>query len=139
MDQPTATRLLDDLHAAQNTFYAGGDGTALRHLLTEDVVWTVPGRNRIAGTYRGLDEVFAYFTRRRDLASRTFRMHRADVLVGSGDKVAALTDGTAVVGGEQRRWSTVGLYGLRELRIEACWLLPLDAALFDEIWGPEPS
>jgi hypothetical protein len=52
--------------------------------------------------------------------------------------VAALheaTEGDAVIDGVERRWSTVGLYRLRERRVAACWLLPLDAAAFDAIWA----
>ena len=79
-------------------------------------------------------EVLGYFARRRDPAGRTFQMHRRDVLVGDGAEIAALTDGTAVVGGRERQWSTVGLYELRDMRIARCWLLPLDPAEFDDIW-----
>ena len=126
--------VLQRLHAAQGEFYAGGSGEGLRALLAEDVVWTVPGRNAIAGVYEGIDAVFAYFARRRDLADRTFRMHPGEVLTGDGDHVAALTDGSAVIDGTERRWSTVGLYRFRGEQIAACWLLPLDADAFDEIW-----
>lgn len=135
MDRERATALLDELHAAQNAFYAGGDDRALRGLLTEDIAWTVPGSNRIAGAYRGLHEVLAYFARRRDIAAGTFRMRRLDVLAGMTDRIAALTDGTATVDGIERSWSTVGLYAVRGARIEACWLLPLDPAAFDAVWS----
>jgi hypothetical protein len=63
-------------------------------------------------------------------------MHRGDVLTGSGDSVAVLTDGTAVVDGVERRWSTVGLYTLRGDRVAECRLIPFDQAEFDEIWTP---
>ncbi|TDD70090.1 hypothetical protein E1262_11045 [Jiangella aurantiaca] len=134
MDRNAAVALLDELHAAQNRYYGGGDGTALRALLTDDITWTVPGDNSIAGTYRGLGEVFEYFDRRRRLADDTFRMHRHDVLSGDGDGVAALTDGTATIDGVDWTWSTVGLYRVRSGRIAACWLLPLDQGLFDRVW-----
>jgi len=94
VDRAGATALLARLHEAQNEFYGGGDGRALRDLLADNITWTVPGRNAIAGTYRGLDAVLGYFTRRRALADATFRMHRRDVLAGEGERVAALTDGT---------------------------------------------
>lgn len=135
MDRAEATDLLDRLHAAQNQHYAGGSSAAVEALLTEDVTWTVPGDNAIAGTYRGLEEVLAYFGRRREIAGGTFRMRRLDVLAGEGSRVAALTDGVAIVGGVERRWSTVGLYEVRDGRIAACWLLPLDAREFDAIWS----
>lgn len=136
MDRSRATALLDELHQAQNDFYAGGDSDALRGLLVPDITWVIPGKSPLAGSYRGLDEVFDYFRRRRDLATGTFRMHRRDVLVGDGDRIAALTDGTATIAGHERRWSTVGVYDVLDQRqIAACWLLPFDQREFDAIWS----
>ena len=127
--------LLARLHAAQGAFYAGGPAEPLRALLAADVVWTVPGDNAIAGRYAGVDAVMAYFARRRDHAGRTFRMHPGEILTGDGDHVAVLTDGTAMIGGAEHRWSTVGLYRFRGDSLAACWLLPLDQAAFDRIWA----
>jgi ketosteroid isomerase-like protein len=134
VDRAEAIELLDRLHGAQNEYYGGGSGAALEALLAPGIVWTVPGSSPIAGTYRGRREVFGYFDRRRDLAAGTFRMIRRDVLAGAGDRVAALTDGVATIGGAGHRWSTVGLYEVAAGRIAACWLLPLDPVAFDAIW-----
>lgn len=125
MERSAALRLLAELHKAQNTFYAGGDDTMLRKILSPEVEWSVPGKNAIAGLYRGLDEVLGYFAHRRDIAGQTFQIHRRDVLVGEGPDIAALTDGKAVVRGHERQWSTVGLYTVCDGRIAKCWLLPL--------------
>ena len=135
MDRATAGEILTRLHTAQGAFYAGEDDTAVREVLTDDIEWHVPGDNAIAGDYHGIDEVLDYFTRRRDLASRSFRMRARDILTGFGDEVAALTDGTATIDGVEHAWSTVGLYRLRGDRIAACWLLPLDPEAFDAIWS----
>lgn len=135
MNRDAAIDLLDRLHQAQNDFYAGGAGTGLQPFLAPVITWYVPGDNHIAGTYRGLDEVLDYFRRRRDLADRTFQMRRRDVLVGDGDRVAALTDGFATIRGVHHRWSTVGLYDVVDRQIAACWLLPLDQLGFDAIWS----
>jgi ketosteroid isomerase-like protein len=135
MDRNDAVALLDQLHTAQNEFYAGGFGAALEQLLAPNITWTVPGDNPIAGTYRGLEEVLDYFRRRRDLADRTFQVIRRDVLVGDGDRVAALADGFATIRGVDHRWSTVGLYDVLDQQITACWLLPLDQLAFDAIWS----
>jgi uncharacterized protein len=134
VDREPTLALLARLHEAQRAFYAGGPAEPLRDLLTDDVVWRVPGDNAIAGVYEGAQAVMGYFARRRDLAARTFTLHPGDVLVGEGDHVAVLTDGIAVIGGEQRHWSTVGLYRLHDERVAACSLLPLDAPAFDAIW-----
>jgi ketosteroid isomerase-like protein len=135
MERDEARRILARLHEAQGAFYAGGPAEPLRAVLTDDIAWTVPGRNAIAGEYHGIEAVMAYFARRRDLASGSFRMHPGDLLTGSGNCVAVLTDGSATFGGVERRWSTVGLYELRGERVAACWLLPLDQAAFDAIWA----
>ena len=126
--------LLARLHAAQGAFYAGGPAEPLRARLTEDILWTVPGDNAIAGRYAGIDAVMAYFARRRDHAGRTFRLAPREILTGDGDHVAVLTDGTATIDGADHRWSTVGLYRFRGDLVAACWLLPLDPAAFDRIW-----
>lgn len=135
MDRDTAIDLLDRLHRAQNRFYAGGSGAALEQLLAPDITWTVPGDSPLAGTYRGLEDVLGYFRHRRDLADHTFRLKRRDVLVGDGDRVAALTDGFATIRDVEHRWSTVGLYEVIGRQIAACWLLPLDQRAFDAIWS----
>ena len=136
MDRASATAILDRVHAAQNEFYGGGSDAALRALLDPGISWTVPGHSPIAGTYRGLEEVFAYFARRRDRAAGSFRMHRRDVLAGDGTRIVALTDGTASISGAEHAWSTVGLYDIPdEAHIAACWLLPLDQVAFDAIWS----
>ncbi|MDQ2727174.1 MAG: nuclear transport factor 2 family protein [Actinomycetota bacterium] len=129
MDRIAAVALVDRLHGAQNQFHGGGEDAPLSELLAADVTWTVPGENRIAGVYHGLDEVFAYFRRRRALVGATFRMHRRDILVGVGDRLAALTNGTASIAGQDRGWSTVGLYDVTaQGRTARCWFLPLDPA-----------
>jgi hypothetical protein len=135
MNRGAAIGLLDRLHNAQNEFYAGGSGAALEQLLAPNITWSVPGDNRIAGNYRGLEEVFGYFRRRRDLADHTFQMKRRDVLVGDGNRIAALTDGFATIHDVDHRWSTVGLYDVIGPQIAACWLLPLDQRAFDAIWS----
>jgi ketosteroid isomerase-like protein len=136
VDREVAEAVLGRLHAAQGELYAGGDTEPVREVLTDDVAWHVPGRNAIAGSYRGIDEVIGYFVRRRALAENTFRLHPGELMVGDGEHVAVLTDGTAVIAGIERRWSTIGLYRIRHDRVAACWLLPLDPEAFDEIWSP---
>jgi len=135
MDRATAAETLRRLHATQGEFYACGDAAPLRALLTDDIEWHVPGSSPIAGDHVGPEAVMDYFARRRDRAARTFRMEPGDLLTGDGDRVAVLTDGLATLGGREERWSTVGLYRLRDGRIAGCWLLPLDPAAFDRIWS----
>src|SRR3954453_209212 len=129
-----AIEVLERLHAAQARLYRDGDPGPVQEILTEDIIWVGPGASPIAGTYRGRTEVLNYMVARRGVADGTFRMHPEDVLTGDGDFAAVLTDGTAVIGGVERRWSTVGLYRLRGDRVAECRLMPFDQARFREIW-----
>jgi ketosteroid isomerase-like protein len=130
-----ALQLLARLHTAQNAFYSGGEEGELRTLLTPDIAWHVPGRNLIAGTYRGHDQVIAYYTRRRDLAGNTFQITNRDVLAGHSNTIAAIADGTATVDGTTHRWTAVGLYTIIDNQVAECWLLPTEPDLFDRIWS----
>lgn len=137
IDRVIAADLLGRLHRAQGVFYAGGDDGPLRAVLDPEVSWYIPGRNAIAGEYHGVDAVLGYMTARRSLANSSFRLHPGELLVGSQDHIASLTDGSAVIDGTERRWSTVGLYRVSGGRIAECRLLPFDAEEFDDIWrGP---
>lgn len=134
MDRKLAVSRLNRLHRAQDAFHAGKADAELRRLLTDDVLWVIPGDNSIAGTYEGIDSVMTYFRRRRELADRSFRLHAREILVGDGELLAALTDGTALLGGVEHRWSTIGLYRFRDELVSSCRLVPFDQAEFDRIW-----
>jgi hypothetical protein len=43
MDRSAAVSLFHRFHQAQSSFYAGGQDTELRALLSEDITWQVPG------------------------------------------------------------------------------------------------
>ena len=135
MQRAHAVVVLERLHAAQNAMYGGGELAPMRELLCEDIVWTIPGDNAIAGEHRGIEAVLDYFRRRRELAGNSLRLHPGEVLVGDGEHLAALVDGSATIGGVERRWSTLGLYRLRGERIAECRLLAFDQAVFDEVWS----
>jgi hypothetical protein len=57
MNRDDAITLLYRLRSAQNEFYVGGSGAALRRSLAADITWIISANNSSAGTYRGLDEV----------------------------------------------------------------------------------
>jgi uncharacterized protein len=135
VERERAAEFIEALHRAQARLYAGGAVGPVRSLLCVDIVWHVPGLSPIAGDHEGIEDVIAYMLRRRELADRTFRMHPRELLVGEGEHFAALTDGSAVIAGRRREWSTIGVYRLRGARLAECWLVPFDQAEFDSIWS----
>jgi hypothetical protein len=85
--------------------------------------------------YIGVAEVLDYMERRRRLAACTLRLVRRDVLVGRGQRIAAVTDVVALRSDKVHTWGTAGLYEVADGRIRRCWMLPLDAADSDAIWS----
>lgn len=132
--------LVEELHRRQGEMYAGGSIDAVVALLAEDIVWHVPGRSPIAGDHRGIEQVIDYFERRRRLANATMRMHPGEV-IAEGDAVAQFVEGTAVLGGEQVSWQTIGIYrvDIEHRWIREVWLVSLDSELFDKMWSGEPA
>jgi uncharacterized protein len=137
----SGAEIVDAFYAAQRRFYATGDAgdsgdavAGMRLLLAGDVEWHIPGRNAIAGTYRGPDEVLRYFSKRRKLADSTFRVTSRGMLAGA-DQVVHFADGEAVIDGRLRTWGTVGIFRISDGRIAECRLLPFDQYEFDEIWA----
>jgi ketosteroid isomerase-like protein len=127
--------VVDGFYAVQKRFYAGEEvEDELRAFLAPDVRWTVPGRSPIAGDHRGVEEALAYFRDRRARAAATMRVIEREVLT-AGDIVVRFADGEAELGGELRRWRTVGVFRVADGRITECRLLPFDQYEFDAIWS----
>ncbi|HEY3213419.1 MAG TPA: nuclear transport factor 2 family protein [Actinomycetota bacterium] len=110
------------------------DDASLAALLTEAVVWHVPGRSAISGEYRGKDEVMGYVRRRRDLTADTFEITVHDVLAND-EHGLVIASGRAKRGGKAVAWRAHGLYRFEDGKIAECWLLPEDQTVFDEIWA----
>lgn len=128
--------LVAELHRRQGEMYAGGPVEPVLELLSEDVVWHVPGTSPIAGDHRGKAQVATYFERRRGLADSTMRMSPGPMLA-EGDAIAQFVTGSATLAGEPVAWQTIGAYRADPERGLICevWLIPLDSALFDRIWS----
>jgi ketosteroid isomerase-like protein len=129
--------LVAELHRRQGAMYAGGPVDPVVELLAGDIVWHVPGRSPIAGDHRGVEEVIAYFERRRELSSATMQMHPGEA-IATGDAVAQLVEGSATLDGQRVSWQTFGIYCVdTEHRwIREVWLVPLNGDLFDRVWSP---
>jgi 2'-5' RNA ligase len=121
-------------YAEQGGAYAGGGFEGVASLLSEDVVWHVPGSSPIAGQHRGVEAVLAYMDARRRMMDGTFRVtvHGAALIAG---RVVQLAGGNAVRDGREVTWDTVGVFRVAGGRIAECWLIPFDQAEFDRIWS----
>jgi ketosteroid isomerase-like protein len=130
----SAEEAVREFHRRQSHFYGGGEAGPLREMLTDDVVWHVPGRNPIAGDHTGIDAVMEYFQLRRALARATFQVHVREIM-SAGDLVVQLAGGTAELGGREVAWETVGMFRVREGKLAEGRLVPFDQYLFDQVWS----
>jgi ketosteroid isomerase-like protein len=59
---------------------AAGDGRTLAQLLTSDTVWVIRGRGKLAGEYRGPDEIFGLWKSIAAQSGGGLRLEVEDVL-----------------------------------------------------------
>jgi 2'-5' RNA ligase len=121
-------------YAEQARAYAGGGFDGVSELLSDDVVWHVPGASAIAGEHRGVEAVLAYMDTRRRMMDNSLRVTVHGVALIAG-RVVQLAGGRAVRDGHEVSWETVGVFRVLGGRIAECWLIPFDAASFDRIWS----
>lgn len=113
---------------------ADRDDRLLAEVFADDIAWHVPGKNLIAGEYRGRDQVMEYVRRRRALVDDTFEVAVEDVLAND-EHGSVIASGSAVRDGKRLEWRAHGLYRFENGRIAECWLLPEDQHAFDAIWS----
>ncbi len=69
--------------------FAQRDLKTLGELFADEVVWHVPGRSALSGTFRGQDQVFAYFRNLREMSGGTFKAEARDFMT-SDERVVSL-------------------------------------------------
>lgn len=79
-----------------------GDQATLRELLSPDVAQHVPGSSQLAGEYKGIDSVLAYYGKLAELTAGTLRADLVDVFGDGQGHVTALHQITATRNGATR-------------------------------------
>jgi ketosteroid isomerase-like protein len=106
------------------------DAEMVAGLLTDDVVYHFPGSNPMSGTYRGRDEVMAFFRRFPTRLDGPPTIETHDVLASEAHG-ADLSQLVAERGGRRHTWRTVRIYHLAEDRISEVFVTIEDQAAFD--------
>jgi ketosteroid isomerase-like protein len=68
--------------------FSKGDLDTVRALFDPDAVRHAPGRSRLSGDHRGVDDILDYFARTMELTAGTFRVELHDVLANDEHAVA---------------------------------------------------
>ena len=125
-EHPTAA-LIRDLYAA---FFAG-DMETVSNGFADDIIFHVPGRSPLSGTYYGKDQVFAMFTAEAELLSDV-KTEIHDVL-GSDDHVVVLKADSVTRNGRTWSGSDVDVMHVKDGKIAEFWNVFPDVYGYDEL------
>lgn len=96
--------------------FAKGDMETIDGMFCDDVVWNMPGRSPLAGTYRGKNEVFEFFGKTMDVTDGTFKTEVVDVC-GNDERVFCCTKDVATVEGETLEEEVCAIYTFRDGKV----------------------
>jgi uncharacterized protein len=114
--------------------FGKGDIETLNDLFADDIAWNVPGRNQLAGTYRGKDEVLGVFQKTAELTGGTFKLEMHDLLAND-DHVVGLIHATGEHDGKKLEDNSVQIFHIKNGKVTEQWLHPGDPYATDEFWG----
>jgi ketosteroid isomerase-like protein len=114
--------------------FAAQDMATLDQLFADDIVWHVPGRSQLAGTFRGKQEVFGTFQKVGELTSGTFELDIHAVLADD-DHAVVLTRVTGQREGRKLDDTAVQVFHIKDGKVTEQWLHPGDLYANDDFWG----
>lgn len=125
-----ARALVEKLYVARSR----GDLAAIADCFTLDAVWRYPGKNPLAGEYRGRMDVTSFFRKLRELTDDNFETKACHVL-SEGD-IAVVHEGpTGARNGRTLGWDTLLLLRIRDNRIAEGKVFQHIQYELDEFWS----
>jgi uncharacterized protein len=126
---PNVARIMDGYAA-----FAKGDFAVLNDLFAEDVLWHEPGRNQLAGDYRGRDAVYEFFGRLMELTEGSLRLDIQTVFADDEHGVA-LVASSASRGGRSVTAKDAHIFRLRDGMVVEFWNASTNPYAYDELLG----
>ena|SRR5205085_235122 len=114
--------------------FARGDFAALSDLLADTVVWHVPGRSLVAGSYHGREELLGYFGQLVELSGGTFKAESRDI-VANDKHVVSLEHLTAERAGKSLDIELALVVRVSDGRIVEARDYFSDQNVWDEFWS----
>lgn len=128
-EHPNIARLREGYAA-----FGKGDFAALNELFAEDVVWHNPGRNQLAGDYRGRDAVYEFFGRLMEITEGSFRLD-VHALLADDEHGVALVRSTAHRGDKSLETRDTHVFHLRDGWVTEFWGASTDQYAIDDFIG----
>ena len=112
-----------------------GDQATLGGLISPDVVWHQPGKNRFSGTHRGMAAVGPMLGAMMEVSKGTFAITRADHYMANGDWVAITIEFAGEANGHTMKQAGVDLIRIDGGKIVEVKLFSSDPVQEDAFWG----
>jgi len=113
--------------------FSKGDMETIAKIFDPNIRWTVSGRNKISGTYNGLEETFAFFGKLMELTDGTFAVGIHDLLA-SDDHVVVLVKESASRQGKALESDDVHVWHIDKGKAVEFWGISKDQHEVDEFW-----
>lgn len=126
-EHPNVARIRDGYAA-----FAKGDLAALDEVFAEDIVWHEPGRNELAGEFRGRDAVYAHFGKLAEILQGSFHMELQAVFADDEHGVA-LVKSSSTYNGRTLTGYGAHIFRLRDGRVMEFWGAETDPYALDEL------
>jgi uncharacterized protein len=114
--------------------YAEADIAAIDQLLTDDVVFHVPGRHPLSGTYVGKAEVFGYMGQIAALSESAKGGFEVHSVTGDDEHAVSLMTGTIEHDGVRFVRPTVHVFHVNGARVTEFWEASLAQHAEDQFW-----
>lgn len=114
--------------------FGKGDMDTLNDLLSDDIVWHVPGNNPLSGDYRGKDAVYGLFAKIVEQSGGTLRQDIHDVLANDEHAVVMVV-ARAERQGKKLDDRQVHVLHLKDGKATEFWNHFGDQAAVDEFWS----
>ena len=111
-----------------------GDQATLGSLISPDVIWHQPGKNRFSGTHKGMASVGSMLGAMMEVSKGTFAITRADHYMANGDWVAITIEFAGEAHGLKMKQAGVDLIRIEGGKIVEVKLFSSDQAQEDAFW-----
>ena len=112
-----------------------GDQATLGSIISPDVIWHQPGKNRFSGTHQGMANVGPMLGAMMEVSKGTFAITRADHYMANGDWVAITLEFAGEANGIQLKQPGADLIRIEGGKIVEVRLFSSDQAQEDAFWG----
>ena len=115
--------------------YDAADIEAIDQLLADDVVFHVPGRHPLSGTYLGKSQVFGYMGQVAALNESKDEGFEIHSVIGDDDHVVSLVTGTVEHDGVLFVRPTVHVFHVNGTQVTEFWEASLNQHAEDQFWN----